>query len=178
MEQCGQPLAGGVRQAKAQGKVDQHFRQPERQPAQHIEQQAVAGQDGQDPQHQPVHREPAQGGVQPRAKGGGGDGSHENRAPSKSAEYSACTSAYTVSQAQSNSCSSRGPSTKNNAVASASATIAVPAMAQQATTVRTGAPVVPSRTWWNPSPQPRRLAAEAHRAPAPSWTVPIARVGS
>ena len=93
VEQRGQRPVGGVRQAKAQGQVGEHFRQPERQPAQHIEQQAVAGQDGQDPQHQPVHREPAQGGVQPGTESKCVVmASHENSAPSKPAEYSACPS--------------------------------------------------------------------------------------
>ena len=82
------------------------------------------------------------------------------------------------SREQSNSSRTRGPGTKNSTGASVSATMALAAIAQLATTVRTVAPVVPSSTRCSPSPQARRLAAEAQSAPAPRLTMPEARAGS
>src|SRR5919107_1816664 len=153
----------------------------ERQPPQDIEHETVGGQHGEDQEHQPVHGEPSKEGIQRGDRRGPrscGRGNHVNSAPWNSAEYSALPLERTLSHENRKRDSSSTAGTTNRAVARASASRAVFALAHVATTVVTGLPVVPSRTWCSPSPQARRFEAEAHSAPAPRGTVPIARLAS
>src|SRR5688500_2609673 len=178
---CRDCPVGSVSQPQTEREVGCQIADAERQPPQDIEHETVGGQHGEDQEHQPVHGEPSEEGIQ---RGGGrgprscGGGTHVNSAPSNSAEYSALPLERTLSHENRKRDSSSAAGTTNRAVARASASSAVFALAHVATTVVTGLPVVPSRTWCSPSPQARRFEAEAHSAPAPRAMVPIARLGS